>query len=331
MLSVSRHMRRCLVLVLAPLLLLAGCVKFDTAMEIKDENHIHLKSTVGVSKSIASAYSDRLATELSNCNNSMGSAGTGSGNKIEKFEDKDYVGCIVAGDTTAADLNKDRGMQATFDKKEVSFRMTSDLFRDGGRSDQAIDASMFSDFKVSVTFPGKVLSHSGSSKVDGNTITWTDPKDLFSSSGLTATSKRSNGIPTWVWIVVALGVLAIIGVVVVVLNKEKNHKPGQPDNGGVPWTMQYPGDGQPSGQPQQWNGQPYQGDPHVQPPYQYPNQYPRQQGPGQPWANQSWDTASGDATNAPQAGPNPTPHQGSQPGQQTPSDPDDFWKNHGSH
>lgn len=317
---------------LSRLLLLAGCAKFDTAMEIKDENHVHLKSTVGVSKSIASTSAGSLASEFSDCNNSKGSAGTGSDGTVEKFEDNSYIGCIIAGETTAADLNKEDGMQITFDKNKVSFKMTSDLFRDSGRSDRTPDASMFSDFKVSVTFPGKVLSHSGSSKVDGNTVTWTDPSDLFSSSGLTATSKRSNGIPIWVWIIVAVAVLAIVGVVVVILNKKKGQKAGQPENGGAPWTMQYPGDGQPQGQPQQWNGQLYQGDPYAQPPYQDPSyQDPRQQEPGQLWGNQPLGHVSGGATSASQTGQNPIPNQGSQPGQQPPSDPDDFWKNHGSY
>ena len=332
MLNVSRHMRRCLVLIIAPLLLLAGCAKFDTAMEIKDENHVHLKSTVGVSKSIASTSAGSLASEFSDCNNSKGSAGTGSDGTVEKFEDNSYIGCIIAGETTAADLNKEDGMQITFDKNKVSFKMTSDLFRDSGRSDRTPDASMFSDFKVSVTFPGKVLSHSGSSKVDGNTVTWTDPSDLFSSSGLTVTSKRSNGIPIWVWVIVAVAVLAIVGVVVVILNKKKGQKAGQPENGGAPWTMQYPGDGQPQGQLQQWNGQLYQGDPYAQPPYQDPSyQDPRQQEPGQLWGNQPLGHVSGGATSASQTGQNPIPNQGSQPGQQPPSDPDDFWKNHGSY
>ena len=331
MLNASRHMRRCLVLIIAPLLLLAGCAKFDTAMEIKDENHVHLKSTVGVSKSIASTSDDPLVSELSDCNNSKGSAGTGSDGKVEKFEDDNYIGCIIAGETTAANLDKEVGMQITFDKNEVSFKMTSDLFRDSGRSDRTPDASMFSDFKVSVTFPGKVLSHSGSSKVDGNTVTWTDPNDLLFGSGLTATSKRSNGIPTWAWIVVAVAVLAIVGIVVVILNKKKGQKAGQPENGGAPWTMQYPGDGQPQGQPQQWNGQLYQGDPYVQPPYQDPSyQDPRQQEPGQHWGNQPLGHVSGGATSASQTGQNPIPYQGSQPGQQPPSNPDDFWKNHSS-
>ena len=150
-------------------------------------------------------------------------------------------------------------------------------------------------------------------------------------SGLTATSKRSNGIPTWAWIVVAVAVLAIVGIVVVILNKKKGQKAGQPENGGAPWTMQYPGDGQPQGQPQQWNGQLYQGDPYAQPPYQDPSyQDPRQQEPGQHWGNQPLGHVSGGATSAPQTGQNPIPYQGSQPGQQPPSNPDDFWKNHSS-
>ena len=67
-------------------------------MEIKDENHIHLKSTVGVSKSIASTSAGSLASEFSDCNNSKGSAGTGSDGTVKKFEDNNYIGCIIAGE-----------------------------------------------------------------------------------------------------------------------------------------------------------------------------------------------------------------------------------------
>ncbi|GAE73330.1 hypothetical protein JCM18916_2839 [Cutibacterium acnes JCM 18916] len=69
--------------------------------------------------------------------------------------------------------------------------------------------------------------------------------------------------------------------------------------------MQYPGDGQPQGQLQQWNGQLYQGDPYAQPPYQDP----RQQEPGQLWGNQPLGHVSGGATSASQTGQNPIPNQ----------------------
>ena len=193
MLSVSHHMRRHLVLLLAPLLLLAGCVKFDTAMEIKDEDHIHVKATVGISKSMANMSGEDLTSQFSNCSDVKGMGGGASSAKGEKFEDDQYIGCTYSGDITAAEYNKkDDGSKITFDKDKVTFKMNAGYFNDAGGSTESLDASMLSDFKVSIIFPGKVLSNSGSSKVDGNTVTWTDPKDVFSSEGLSATGERDH-------------------------------------------------------------------------------------------------------------------------------------------
>ena len=64
-----------------------------------------------------------------------------------------------------------------------------------------------------MTFPGTVLSHSGSSKVDGGTVTWTDVNDLLSPDGLTASGKSQGGLPGWVWGIGALVMLAIGGAV----------------------------------------------------------------------------------------------------------------------
>ncbi|MGK2351412.1 LppM family (lipo)protein [Cutibacterium sp. V947] len=293
--SVSRHLRRCLAVLLAPLLLLAGCVKFDTAMEIKDEDHIHVKATVGISKSMADMSGEDLTSQFSDCDDTKGVGGGTSNAKGEKFEDDQYIGCTYSGDVTAAEYNKgNEGSKVTFDRDKVTFKMNNGYFDGAGGSTESLDASMFSDFKVSIIFPGKVLNHSGSSKVDGNTVTWTDPKDMFSSEGLSATGERNNGVPTWVWIVVAVSVLAIIGVVVAVLFKKKGQRASKPENGDTPWAMQYPG--QPQGNPQA-----------QQPPYQSPSQ-----------SDQPWGHVPGNATGA------------AQPDQQPPSHPDDFWKNHGS-
>ena len=156
-------MRRHLVLLLAPLLLLAGCVKFDTAMEIKDEDHIHVKATVGISKSMANMSGEDLTSQFSNCSDVKGMGGGASSAKGEKFEDDQYIGCTYSGDITAAEYNKkDDGSKITFDKDKVTFKMNAGYFNDAGGSTESLDASMLSDFKVSIIFPGKVLSNSGS-------------------------------------------------------------------------------------------------------------------------------------------------------------------------
>ena len=101
-------MRRHLVLLLAPLLLLAGCVKFDTAMEIKDEDHIHVKATVGISKSMANMSGEDLTSQFSNCSDVKGMGGGASSAKGEKFEDDQYIGCLLYTSPSPRDYNTSR-------------------------------------------------------------------------------------------------------------------------------------------------------------------------------------------------------------------------------
>lgn len=64
-------------------------------------------------------------------------------------------------------------MGLAFDADKVSLSIGRKFFKDA-----RLDKIKVGAFKVSVTFPGKVISHSGSSSVDGNTVTWTDIKTL---------------------------------------------------------------------------------------------------------------------------------------------------------
>lgn len=46
---------------------------------------------------------------------------------------------------------------------------------------------------VTVRFPGEVISHNGSSTVDGTTVTWTDIDEIFGEEGLLATANDVDG------------------------------------------------------------------------------------------------------------------------------------------
>jgi len=76
------------------------------------------------------------------------------------------------------------------------------------------DAAAATDyFQIQVTFPGEVRSHSGSSTVDGTTVTWRSVSDLMTDGGLAAVGDDRPGVVTLLrnpfsWAVILLLVLA---------------------------------------------------------------------------------------------------------------------------
>ena len=72
---------------------------------------------------------------------------------------------------------------------------------------EADAAAALSEFEVSVTFPGEVVEHNGSSTVWWNTVTWRNPADLSRPPGLVA---RGNDKPSPLATVLPLvGLLAL--------------------------------------------------------------------------------------------------------------------------
>ncbi|AWE43071.1 hypothetical protein DDD63_10360 [Actinobaculum sp. 313] len=114
------------------------------------------------------------------------------------------------------------------------------------------------DFTATVTFPGDVIEASDGATIEGNTVTWHSYDDFLegiSATGYkTAGQKASSGFPVWGWIVIAVGVLLIVGIVLFAIRRGKN-KTG---NGPQPGTPAYPGNAGVAGQPY---GQPYPGQP----------------------------------------------------------------------
>lgn len=250
MLTLRCPARYFLALLLAPLVLLSGCGKFNAGFVIKDENHIEVTFTFGVLKSDVdqdgSDQSKKLASRFRDCSElTRSSVSLTSKVKVKPFDDGRYVDCTVAGTVAVADITSksirpssgatsstgswrrhggEGPIDIAFDDETIRFHFDGSDLSDSvpgmGLSDVS-DMSDISGFKVSVTFPGTVLSHSGSSTVDGNTATWTDVNDLLSPDGLTASGKSQGGLPNWVWGIGALLVLAIGGAVTAVAVNKK--------------------------------------------------------------------------------------------------------------
>ena len=155
------------------------------------------------------------------------------------------------------------------------------------------------DLNYSVTFPGKVTEADGG-KVDGNKVTFTDSMNH-------KVKGKDGSIPMWVWILVGVGVLAVVagGVAAFAITRKKKKNqaqaspyaaPGQGYDPNQPFPAQpgqQPGYGaapQGSGQPgfgaQPDSSQAYGGQPGTQPGYGAPQAQPGQPGygpqPGQP-------------------------------------------------
>lgn len=136
-----------------------------------------------------------------------------------------YSGCRISGTAPISQLNSS-GTSFVLDEDIWTFLMEGD----GSGQMDGMSAEMFSDFQIRVTFPGKVLSNSGTSTVEGTTVVWNSPADLFTAEGLTATAENGGvGAPPWLWIAVATVLVfgAIVGVVLLVQRRRRPAAPHQ--------------------------------------------------------------------------------------------------------
>lgn len=248
------------------LLALSGCMKMEMSVDIKSDDDVRVKMMVGMERSAAEAMADSGAGEMTadDLCDQAGDTGMGTDDvTVKDVSDDTYIACEMTGTTDLASMAD--SLQHADGK--YTFSMTSD--QEGDSSAAGLGAGMFDSFKVSVTFPGKVLEHNGSSTVSGTTVTWTDPNDMYSPEGLRAVGEdTSSSSSNWLWIVLAVVAVLVVVVVAVVLVVVLR---GRGSKGSVP-AQQYPQPYPQSGPPEQ---QPYpQSGPPEQPPA--PPSYPEQ-------------------------------------------------------
>lgn len=220
-------------------------MKMEMGVDIRSDDDIRVTMMIGLERSAAATMGegDEELTPEDLC----GQAGDDTGVRdatVKDVSDDEYIACEMSGTTDLASMAD--SLQHADGK--YTFSMTSG---EGGGSSAELGAEAFDSFKIAVTFPGEVLEHNGSSTVDGTTVTWTDPNDMYGSEGLRAVGEDTASSSSWLWIALAgVGMLGVVAVVLLLVLRGRRGQSAAPVQPYLPPTSPQPGPPQP-GQPGQ--------------------------------------------------------------------------------
>jgi hypothetical protein len=194
-------------MLLAAIPLLAGCVGIDGAIDLRDDGTTSYDFTVTTSQ----AYLAEIGVEPTPALCDDVARAFPVGVRVTADVTAEHVACHASGTAPTLQfsdhLERSTGAIISHVDGTYTFEWATGVPSD---AHQRIDG-----FEFSVTFPGGVLEHNGSSTVWLNTVTWRDPDDLMSDTGLRATG-RDRGWPLPVLaagaLVVGIGLLLALAV-----------------------------------------------------------------------------------------------------------------------
>ncbi|GAA1490888.1 LppM family (lipo)protein [Brachybacterium sacelli] len=231
--TISARRRLLAVLVLPFVLLLAGCGRLYADYEIQDADTMNLAFDIGFQSSYAEQQFDSaeaLCEEMQAEGSSFGEV------EVSAYDEDGIWGCRAEGMLERGEFGE--GMELAEEGGE--YHLTFDFGADQALTQEDIDvlasgygadASAF-DFRMSFTFPGKVLESAGGT-VDGKTVTYTDVTELSQGVDITA---ESSGFPWVIVIVIVLVVgfllLLVLAAVIFFVVRSRRAKRGPKGPGG---------------------------------------------------------------------------------------------------
>jgi len=202
-------------------LVLTGCVNLSMGLTINSDSDISVSATVGIDSSVAPMAG---ITDMCDYLQQNGGFSLPGNINMQSSTNNGYLNCTISSTLTLADFSSATSTGLSLTHTGGLYTFTFDSAADTSSISPGELSSIITSMSISVTFPGAVVSHSGSSTVQGNTVTWTDPNDLLAST-LTATGKDkasvlgslgSNGTP-WGLIAGIVGAVVVIAVVIVAI------------------------------------------------------------------------------------------------------------------
>lgn len=223
----QRHARgprwnRAAAALLTPLLLvMSACGNLEMGVQIKSADDV----AVTTDFSVKSSQTAGLVNKDDLCDALKPQGGSYPKLNTSPYERDGMIGCRLTTSTTLEQLSA--GGMAVRNGNKVTIRFDTSSVSSPTGSTDSLDA-----MKLSVTFPGKVLSHTGNATVSGSTVTWTDPSDLTDGNGPSATGTLAEGLlglAWWIWGAI-IGAAALIGaavVVAVVVRRRRSRRAAQ--------------------------------------------------------------------------------------------------------
>lgn len=257
------------VLALLPLLLVSGCVRLTMGVTIVSDDDVAVSMHVAIEKASIENLTGQPAGAQAVCQQMTDLP---PGVRTEGYDRDGFIGCRIEGRGPIAQMNGP-GLTVRREGGEYIFVLqTTDRFGDP-EAGQAPTAA-FDQMSVSATFPGPVTEHNGTSTVNGNTVTWTDPEDLFAADGLQARGRAGSGVRRWLpWLIAAVIALALIatGLVLLLRGRRERAPARYPDPGqeARPKTGSAPAESAPTLVFQPWEPDPSLPDSYGAPPEPY--------------------------------------------------------------
>src|SRR5215211_1011385 len=242
---------RVVLLAVATLLLLTGCVKLDIDLAVSGDDTVSGTYIIGIQKSLlqftgqdADAFYQQITSDFDPSDLPEGAEVT-----PEKYDDGEFVGVkLVMDNVPISGLDDVSGNTSTSGSNEFSLTHEGDLYQFRATLDTATgDMSSVSvprqvldsaEIRIKLKYPGEVTETNGNK--DGDTVTW-EPK-LGEGTTLTATAEDSGGADgggggsnTWLVIVAIIAGLAVVAaILILLLTRSRREEAPAPPNPPAP-------------------------------------------------------------------------------------------------
>ncbi len=222
----TRKLLKTLGLTAALVLALTGCMKMDMNLELQSDDTVNGSVVFGVSHALVELSGEdpdtiveQMQGELLGADGELGEVTT------EAFSDDDFVGTTTHFKGAALDAfssGEEDALSIVRDGDDFVVTGAMDL---AGEETEQLGAMMSGfDINIAITFPGEVTDHNG--ELDGRTVVWT-PKigeRLDISARGAATEGGAGGLPMAALIGIAIGGLAVIAIVLLLLVRNRGRQ-----------------------------------------------------------------------------------------------------------
>jgi phosphatidylinositol mannoside-binding LppM-like protein len=207
-------------------LLLAGCFKVNMDMEVSPDNTVSGSAIMAVDESLLQLSGQNVDELFSQADLS----GLPQNTSVKDYADGGFVGKEITFDSVPLDEFSGSDTLSAGTGEELSIVRQGDEFHVSGKLDMSgeefagvgeIPAQLLEnfEFRISITFPGRVQSATG--EIDGNTVTWEPKFGQENPIQAVASAIPSSDSPLMLILLIVAVVLVLAAVAFLVMRGRK--------------------------------------------------------------------------------------------------------------